>query len=199
MKHPGNLLVILLLLFNFLTAQGQNTGNLPAGMHRAYVENGDTVVLAQIRTIYVYPPYKFKNAQEEKEYWRMVRDVKKTLPLAKIVYTTLIETYEFLQLLPDEKSRAEHLKRMEKELFQEYKPQLKKLSLRQGKLLIKLIDRECNQSSFELIRSFLGGFRAGFWQAFGRLFGANLKSGWDPQGKDAQLERICILVENGML
>lgn len=193
------LLLTGLLLFGAFSTQARQVKNQPPGMRKAYVENGDTVIIAQIRTVYVYPPIRFKSEKEEKEYWRTVRDVKRTLPLAKIVYTTLIETYEFIQLLPDEKSRAAHLKRMEKELYQEYKPQLKKLSLRQGKLLIKLIDRECNQSSFDLIKSFLGGFRAGFWQAFGRLFGANLKSEWDPEGKDAQLERICVLVENGML
>ena len=193
------LLLTSVILFGTISIQARQAKNQPPGMRKAYVENGDTVIMAQIRTVYVYPSLQFKSEKEKREYWRMVRDVKKTLPLAKIVYTTLIETYEFIQLLPDEKSRAAHLKRMEKELYQEYKPQLKKLSLRQGKLLIKLIDRECNQSSFDLIKSFLGGFRAGFWQAFGRLFGANLKSEWDPQGKDAQLERICVLVENGML
>lgn len=78
------------------------------------------------------------------------------------VYDTLIETYEYMETLPNDKARQAHLKRMEKELFAQYKPELKKLSFSQGKLLIKLIDRECNQSSYNLLKAYLGSFRAGF-------------------------------------
>ena len=88
---------------------------------------------------------------------------------------------------------------MEKELFAQYKPELKKMTLAQGKLLIKLIDRECNQSSYNLVKAFLGSFRAGFWNLFAGMFGASLKTEYDPQGKDALTERIVILVERGEL
>ena len=116
-----------------------------------------------------------------------------------MVYETLIETYEYIETLPTEKAKQEHLKRMEKELFAEYKPVLKKLSLSQGKLLIKLIDRECNQSSYNLVKAFLGSFRAGFWNLFAGLFGASLKTEYDPYGKDALTEQVVILVENGLI
>ena len=116
-----------------------------------------------------------------------------------MVYETLIETYEYIETLPDEKSKQEHLKRMEKELFKEYKPELKKLTFSQGKLLIKLIDRECNQSSYNLLKAFLGSFRASFWNLFAGMFGASLKTEYDPEGKDFMLERIVVLVENGLL
>ena len=76
---------------------------------------------------------------------------------------------------------------------------LKKFTLSQGKILIKLINRECNQSSYELIKAFLGSFRANFWQFFGKIFGASLKTDWDPEGEDKTIERICILVEQGSL
>jgi hypothetical protein len=129
----------------------------------------------------------------------MIRDVKKTLPYAKLVYNTLIETYEYIMTLPTEKERQNHLKRVEKDLYAEYVPILKKMSLSQGKLLIKLIDRECNQNSYELLKAFLGPFRAGFWNVFAGMFGASLKSTWDPNGKDAATERIVELVEMGLL
>lgn len=151
-----------------------------------------------IRPVYCFPPMKFKNSKEEKYYWKTVRDVKKTLPYAKLVYNALIETYEYIQTLP-EKERKAHLKRMEKELFKEYKPTLKTFTYSQAKLLIKLIDRECNQSSFNLIKAFLGGFRANVWQTFGSMFGVSLKKEWEPEGSDKILERICILVESGQL
>ena len=152
-----------------------------------------------LREIYIYPQVKFKNKREQARYTKLVRDVKRTLPYAKMVYETLIETYEYIETLPDEKSRQAHLKRMEKELFQEYKPQLKKLTFSQGKLLIKLIDRECNQSSYNLLKAYLGSFRAGFWNFFASMFGASLKSQYDPKGKDKVTERVVVLVENGLL
>ena len=152
-----------------------------------------------LRDVYVFPPVKFRNKREETKYWKLVRDVKKTLPYAKLVYETLIETYEYIETLPTEKEQQEHLKRMEKELFAQYKPELKKMTLSQGKLLIELIDRECNQSSYHLVKAFLGSFRAGFWNLFAGMFGASLKTEYDPKGKDALTERIVVLVESGAL
>ena len=106
---------------------------------------------------------------------------------------------EYMETLPNDKTRQAHLKRMEKELFAQYKPELKKLSFSQGKLLIKLIDRECNQSSYNLLKAYLGSFRAGFWNFFAGMFGASLKSEYDPKGKDAMTERVVVLVENGLI
>ena len=172
---------------------------LPEGYHRAQVEGKDTIAVITLRSIYVFPKPKFRNRREEAKYWKLVRDVKKTLPYAKIVYETLIETYEYIETMPTEEERNRHLKRMEKELFAQYKPQLKKLTFSQGKLLIKLIDRECNQTSYHLVKAFLGSFRAGFWNFFAGMFGASLKTEYDPDGKDALTERIVVLVENGLL
>ena len=165
----------------------------------AYIEEGDTIAMVVVPEIAIYPPMVFDNEKQKRQYDRMVRDVKKTLPYAKLIYATLIETYEYMETLPDEKSKEKHMKKMEKDIFQEYRPILRKMTLSQGKLLIKLIDRECNQSSYKLIAAFLGSFRAGFWNVFASLFGASLKSEWDPQGKDAAIEQIVVLVEKGML
>ena len=129
----------------------------------------------------------------------MVRNVKRTLPIAKEVNRAIIETYEFLQTLPDEKARQKHLNLVEKSVKEQYTPRLKKLSFSQGKLLIKLINRETDSSSYELVKAFLGPFKAGFYQAFAALFGASLKKEYHPDGEDALTERIVILVENGQL
>lgn len=169
------------------------------GYYYALID-GDTVKVFQMRPFYVFPPMKkFKNKKEEKHYWKTVRDVKKTLPYAKLIYDILVETFQYMETLPDDESRQKHLERMEKEIFKQYKPILKKFTFSQGKMLIKLVNRECNQSSYEIIRAFLGSFRAGFWQAFGQLFGATLKEEWDSEGKDKDIERVCVLVEQGML
>lgn len=169
------------------------------GYYWALIE-GDTVKVYQMRPITVFPPMKkFTSKKAEKHYWRTVRDVKKTLPYAKLIYDILVETYKYMETLPDEESRHRHLVRMEDELFKQYKPVLKKFTFSQGKMLIKLVNRECNQSSYELIRAFLGSFRAGFWQTFGQIFGVTLKSEWDPEGEDKEIERVCVLVEQGLL
>ena len=126
--------------------------------------------------------------------------MKKTLPYAKMVRAALIETYEYVQTIPEEE-RAAHFKQMEKDIFNEYKPVLKEFTYSQAKMLILLIDRECNQNSHHILKAFLGGFRAGFWQTFGRMFGLNLKDDYEPnkKEKDRIIERVCILVESGML
>ena len=159
----------------------------------------DTIPLIRLKEVVVYAPLKFKNEKQRNEYNKLVRDVKKTLPYAKMIYDTLIETYEYIETLPDDKAKDAHLKKMEKELFSQYKPELKKLTLSQGKLLIKLIDRECNQSSYKLIGAFLGKFRAGFWNVFASVLGANLKTEYDPKGKDSMTERVVLLVEQGRI
>lgn len=196
----GLLLLLSIGLFTKGRAQDPlRTNIVPEGYQRAQINNGDTIAVINLREVYIFPQRKFKNKREQAKYNKLVRDVKRTLPYAKMVYETLIETYEYIETLPTEKAKQEHLKRMEKELFAEYKPVLKKLSLSQGKLLIKLIDRECNQSSYNLVKAFLGSFRAGFWNLFAGLFGASLKTEYDPYGKDALTEQVVILVENGLI
>ena len=199
LKNIGYIGLILGLCSIGINAQKIKINALPEGIHRAYLEGKDTVPIIHLQEIYIYPEIKFKNEKEKRRYNKLVRDVKRVLPYAKMVYETLIETYEYIETLPDEKSKQEHLKRMEKELFKEYKPELKKLTYSQGKLLIKLIDRECNQSSYDLLKAFLGSFRASFWNLFAGMFGASLKTEYDPDGKDFMLERIVVLVENGLL
>ena len=172
---------------------------IPDGCALATVENGDTIPHVYLPTVYVFPELKFKSEKERQQYAKLVRDVKRTLPYARMVYETLIETYEYIETLPDEKAKKAHLKRMEKELYAQYKPELKKLTLSQGKLLIKLVDRECHQSSYNLAKAYLGSFRAGFWNLFAGMFGASLKTEYDPNGKDALTERVVLLVQCGAI
>lgn len=162
---------------------------------------GDTLCMIVMNPITIYPPERFKNKKEEEFYWRTVRDVKKTLPYAKLIYSTLLETYEYLETFETEKEKQEYLKEFEKAIFEQYKPVLKGFTRSQGKMLVKLINRETNQSSYSIVKAFLGSFRAGFWQTFGRLFGVNMKSGFDPEKnkEDAIIERICIRIETGTL
>ncbi|MBE6317162.1 MAG: DUF4294 domain-containing protein [Muribaculaceae bacterium] len=151
--------------------------------------------------IIIYPRERFRNKAEEKYYWKTVRDIKKTLPYAKLISSTLLETYEYIDTYQTQKQKQAYLKRFEKELFNQYKPQMKKMTKSQGKMLIKLINRETNQSSYSILKAFLGTFRAGFWQTFSKFFGASLKAGYHPNKnkQDAMVERICVRIEQGAL
>lgn len=140
-----------------------------------------------------------RTVARKRYYWRTVRDVKKTLPIAREVRGIIIETYEYLLTIPDEKVREEHLATVEKGMLAQYTPQMKKLTFSQGKMLIKLVDRECDQTGYELIRTFMGSFKASFYQAFAALFGASLKRGYDPDGDDAEIEEIIYWVDQGVL
>lgn len=161
----------------------------------------DSIAYVQYQPVYVYPPPSFNSADEWRQYWRLVRDVKRTLPIAKLINETVIETYEYLQTLPNKKAKDEHIKRVEKGLMQQYKPRMKRLTFRQGKLLIKLVDRQTNSTGYELIKAFYGPFKAGFYQTFAALFGASLKKRYDPENnpEDHLTERVINLVESGQL
>ncbi len=167
---------------------------------RAQVVNGDTVLMATIREINVFAPMQFRNKREERFYWRTVRDVKRTLPYARKVAAEVMEANRQLLSLPDDEARKAYMNRFEKELFRKYEGDLRKMTFSQGKMLIKLIDRECDSTSYELIRIYRGKFSAFFWQGFAKIFGADLKTEYDTSKyEDRVIERIIVLVEAGML
>ena len=181
-----------------LHAQEQTT-TINGYLVPACIYEGDTIASLRMPTLYVFKPLQFKNKKEQQKYNRLVHNVKKTLPIAKEVNRAIIETYEFLQTLPDEKTRQKHLQAVEKSVKEQYTPRMKKLTFSQGKLLIKLINRETDSSSYELVKAFLGPFKAGFYQAFASLFGASLKKEYHPEDEDALIEQIVLLVESGQL
>ena len=181
-----------------LQAQEQTT-TINGYLVSACIYEGDTIASLRMPTLYCFKPLKFKNKRQQQQYARMVRNVKKTLPIAKEVNRAIIETYEFLQTLPNEKAREKHLQAVEKSVKEQYTPRMKKLTFSQGKLLIKLINRETDSSSYELVKAFLGPFKAGFYQAFATIFGASLKKEYHPEGEDAIVEQIVLLVESGQI
>lgn len=195
-------ILVFILFFSFIVIENsaqEQTNTIEGYMVPARVYEGDTIASLRMPTLYVFKPLIFKDKKQQQAYNRMVRNVKRTLPIAKEVNRAIIETYEYLQTLPDEKARQKHLSQVEKGVKEQYTPRLKKLSFSQGKLLIKLIYRETNSSSFELVKAFLGPFKAGFYQAFASIFGASLKKEYHPEGEDAMIEQIVLLVESGQL
>lgn len=194
-----------------VAAQDNPAGDLPvkvgSGRMRAVkgyypIEvDGESTIMIVLNEVTVFPPLKLKNKKEEEFYWKTVRDVKKALPYAKVICETMIETYEYIETFPTKKEREDHIKKMEGAIFEQYKPVLKKFTKSQAQMLCKLINRETDQSGYNILKAFLGSFRAGFWQTFGRLFGVNLKTDYRPDKdrKDAIIERVAVLVEQGQL
>jgi len=195
------LFIVFTLLFPDKTeAQNNNLSTAINGyMVRACIYQGDTIPWVEMRNIYVYPTLVFKNKRQEMKYYKLVRDVKKVYPIALLVNRCVVETYEFMETLPNEKAKSKHIKNVEKDLRKTYTPMMKKLTFSQGKLLIKLVDRENNQTSYDLIKAFVGPLRATCYQVFASLFGASLKKEYDPDGSDKLTERVLTLVENGQL
>ena len=163
------------------------------------LQGGDSIQYVELNNVYVFPQPVFKDAAQRAAYNRLVNNVKKVLPIAKEVNQIIIETYEYLQTLPNKKAKDKHMAYVEKSIKNEYGPRMKKLTYSQGKLLIKLVYRECNSSSYQLIQAFMGPIRAGFWQAFAWAYGASLTKKYDPNGVDRLTERIVLQVEAGQL
>ncbi len=161
--------------------------------------DGDSIQYVELNDVYVYPQPVFKNARQRAAYNRLVYNVKKVLPIAKEVNRIIIETYEYLQTLPNKKARDEHMKRVEADIKKRYYPRMKKLSYSQGKLLIKLVYRECNSSAYDIIRACISPVRAGFYQAFAWAFGASLTKKYKPETTDRLTERVVLMVESGQL
>lgn len=159
----------------------------------------DSIQYIEMNKVYVYPPLVFENDKQRQAYDRLVYNVKKVLPIAKEVNQIIIETYEYLETLPNKKAKDAHLKYVEESIKKEYTPRMKRLTFTQGKLLIKLVYRESHSSTYGLIQAFLGPIKAGFYQAFAWVFGASLKKTYDPDGEDKATERVARLIEAGQL
>lgn len=194
--------LFIALFFSFIAAAAysqQQTTTINGYMVPVCVYKGDTIPAVQLPNVYIFRLLKFKNEKERREYYRLVRNVKKTLPLAREINRAVIETYEYIETLPDKKAREKHLKLVEKGLKEQYTPIMKKLTFSQGKLLIKLVNRQTDSSSYELVKAFMGPFKAGFYQTFAALFGASLKKEYHPEGEDRLTEQVVLLVENGQI
>lgn len=161
------------------------------------VDGNDTLAFELLPEAVILPQRKFASKKEYRQYYRMVWNLKRVYPYVKIAKQKLSEIDRRYITLP-RKERKAYLKSFEKELFAEFEAPLKKLTRSQGKMLIKLIDRETGETSYEIIKELKGGFKAFMWQSVARLFGSNLKARYDKHGDDKILEELVLMCENGM-
>lgn len=163
------------------------------------VENGDTMPVYEIARYWVYPKRTFKNRRQEKAYWRLVRDVKVALPVVAYIEEVMRETNDTLMKMPSKRERDRYMAHFEKRIYKNNYDAMSKLTLRQGMLVMRLLDRDLDQTSYSIIRGYRGRIRAGFYQLFARLLGANLKQKFGDGKNDALIEEIINMVEAGQL
>lgn len=163
------------------------------------IMGGDTLLHSTIKEVKIYPVPQFSNRREYRRFQRLVNNLKIVYPYAVLAAEKLDEMNETFMDLKTERERKDFVKQVENELMDEFEDDLKKLTITQGRLLIKLIDRETGNTSYELVKELRGSFSAFFWQAIARLFGSNLKSRFDAEGEDKLIDQILYLIENDQI
>ncbi|WP_016777493.1 DUF4294 domain-containing protein [Anaerophaga thermohalophila] len=196
----GGLIVVFSV--SGLVAQNVKKANMAGQevyMLESKVEGTDTIPHIMLSEVKIVPEWRFRSKRERRVYNRLVKNIKVTLPYARVAARKLEVINAELAHIEGDKARKEYLKEAEKRLFNEFEQPLRKLTFSQGRMLIKLIDRETGETSYNLIKEYKGGFSAFFWQSVARLFGSNLKEEYDAEREDRMIEHIIILIDNGML
>lgn len=171
---------------------------------RAYIiqnvkRDGVTMPEVEIKEVSVVARPSRAQRKDYRNYEKLINNIKRVYPYATIVRIRLSQVNEEMKSIPDEKSRREYMKGVEKDVFAEYEDDMRQMTMTQGRLLIKLIDRETQNTSYELIKDYRGKFSAAFWQSIARIFGTNLKEKYDPYGDDAVIELIISELDAGRL
>lgn len=165
----------------------------------AKVQDGDTTLIMQLPEVSVYAMRLFDSRRDIRKVNRLIHHVKKAYPYAKLAGIKLREYDKQLVAAGSERERKKIMRQAEKELNEQFGGELKNLTFTQGKILLKLIDRETSNTSYDLVKDLRGGFTAFFYQGFARIWGYNLKDRYDPEGDDELIETIVILIEHGQL
>ena len=198
--------VILIMVNLFAISYGQErdtvrADSVPSVYHvlKTATFDGQTYPLVELKEIYVVGRMPKGVRFDYRRHSRLVYNVRRVYPYAMMVRDEFGRVNRLLETMPDEKAQRNFMQQYEKELLDRYEGDMRKLTFTQGKILIKLIDRETQITSYELIRQYRGKFSAGFWQGIARIFGANLKSTYDANGDDYLIEQVIKEIEAGRL
>jgi len=192
--------ILLLIVITPFVGLAQDTAKKDTFyVTKTVIVDGDTIPNVSIEEVVVFPKLVFKNKRQSRRYRKLIRDVRKAYPYAIYAKMKLDEMENEFNKLTTEKEKKKYIKIIEKELMGEFGSELKKLTITQGRILLKLIDRETGDTSYELLKELRGGVSAVFWQAIARLFGSDLKSQYDPTGDDFLIERVVRLIESGQI
>ncbi len=202
MRLKGWLLVLTgwfcMLTLPAQTIDRRDTVHIPSALPTTTIGT-DTLPLVEMEEVRVIPLPKFRNRRQARRFGRYVRNVKKVYPYARLTARLLNEMEQHMDSLNTEREKKAYIKQVEKSLKDQYSDVIWNMTFSQGKILIKLIDRETGMTSYEIIDRMKGAFNAGFWQTVARLFGSNLKTKFDPEGEDRILNQVVMMIEYGMI
>jgi hypothetical protein len=187
----------LLCALSELSAQDPQKDN--STVTRAVVEGSDTLPIVELPEVTVYEKRDFDYLYLKRRYRRMIRNIKKAYPFARIAGIRLKELDDHLATLDNEKEQKAYINHAEKEIMDQFEKEVKRLTVTQGIILVKLIDRETGRTSYQVIKELKGGFTAFFWQGIARIFGNNLKTKYDPENQDKVMEDIVLGIEAGFI
>ncbi len=190
---------LLICILNGASAQDtirMKLGDYPVD---AIIHNGDTIYVARLMEAVIQPKKRVAATRDLRQYRRLIYNVKKVYPYAKIAGEKFAQISVHLDSMKSGRDQREYIRQMEADIIKQYEGELKNLTVTQGRILIKLIDRETSKTSYEVVKDLRGSFQAAFWQAIARIFGSNLKTEYDPQGEDKMIEEIMIMIEKGNL
>ncbi len=187
---------VLITLFSVKSVYAQvNFGKNDTLVVQAIVINGDTIPFAYLPMVNIYSERIFKSKRAQIKYTKLRRDVIKVWPYAKLAGVKFKQLEKELSMTDDKRVQKALVEKTEKEIMEKFEAELKKLTVTQGRILIKLIDRQTGNTSYKVLQDLKGNLNAFFWQSLARLFGSNLKSHYDPLGEDAEIEKIILSLE----
>jgi len=166
---------------------------------RTVVEGSDTLAIIELPEVRVYVRRDFEYLYLKRRYRRMIRNIKKAYPYARLAAIELKELDDHLATLENVEEHKAYIKKTEKEIMDQFEKEVKRLTVTQGIILVKLIDRETGRTSYQVIKELKGGLTAFFWQGIARIFGNNLKTEYDPENKDKVMEDIILGIEAGFI
>jgi hypothetical protein len=190
--------IIILLIFRCFQSVG-NEIVLFSDSIKAKIINGDTIYISEVPSVFINAPHENSDVNELLRYQRLVRNVKKVYPYAIIARDKLKEVNDCLMKLNSKKEQKQYVDSVEHQLKNQYEEELKNLTVTQGRILIKLIDREIGNSSYNLVKEYRGTFSAFFWQTLARIFGSSLKTRYYPNGEDKNIEEIILKIQSGQI
>jgi hypothetical protein len=188
-----SIIIFVLLVAENISAQDTTVSKVL----RAEVIDGDTILYYDLKGVNIYEQRTFASAKERKKYNKLKRDVLKVYPFAQLAGEKLNDYESQIDSMKSEREKKKFLKQVEQDLQHEFGDELTDLTITQGTILLTLVDRETGDTSYELVKQLRGTVSAFFWQGLARVFGHNLKDGYDPNGDQDMIEDIILRIENG--
>ncbi len=191
-----SLVFIFLIVIASIALHAQETKPI---VLKARIIDSDTVPMITLREVEIFTLEVPKTRRQQRKLTKLVKNIKAVYPYAKLAGIKLNNYEEMLLAAKNDRERKQIMKQAEEEIKEEYGEELKKLTFSQGKILIKLLDRETGNTSYVLVQELRGKFTAFWYQAFARIWGYNLKTKYDPEGEDRQIEVIVKMIERGQI